>query len=84
MHITSYIYTYIYIYIYTPSPTAPQPFCSFMVIAEGPQGLAGLMDEEERDLEKPGEPSAIMDCRCCGKLNMPRVEWTVHLYTQHN
>jgi len=55
-----------------------------MVIAEGPQGLAGLMDEEESDLEQPEGPPPIMDCRFCGKLNMLRLEWTVHLHTQHN
>jgi hypothetical protein len=77
-----YIHVHVYLYIYSVAYRTAALL--LMVIAEGPQGLAGAMDEEERNLEWPEVPPPIMDCRFCGKLNMPRLEWTVHLHTQHN
>ena len=79
IHIYKYIYIYLYIYIYIYIYSVAYRTAAFllMAIAGPPQGLAGLM-------ELPKVPPPIMDCGFCGKLNMPRVEWTVHLYTQHN
>ena len=84
IHIYIYLHIHIHIYIYIYSVAYRTAAFLLMAIAGGPQGLAGLMDEEESDLEMPSSPLPIMDCGFCGKLNMPRVEWTVHLYTQHN